>query len=376
MIGTPELRVLLVDDDGSVLSGLQNVLRPERHRWAIRVAEGAEAALTALAAEPFDVVVSDIRMPGMNGLELLGRIHDGWPGTVRVLLSGWSDTGSITRAGTVAHRYLLKPCDADTLRSELAGIQEIRALLPDPGLRDALGALRSLPSSPETLQALRHLPEDPDARDRAVAEAVETDVALATRVLQFVSSPSFGSPRPITGLRAALGLLGHGLLREIASLLEPLASSSLLPGAAESLVRLEQHARTSSRMARVLAPDEATADPASTAALLHDAGRFALLSRLPGPYAEVLQRSLRGGRPLEEIEIEVLGATHARIGAYLLGLWGLPRSIVDAVARHHDRDVLDDPGIAGLVATANLFAHQADAAARSAPGAALARSLR
>ena len=129
------------------------------------------------------------------------------------------------------------------------------------------------------------------------------------------------------------------------------------------------------RQARILAPDEAMADPASTAALLHDAGRLALLSRLPVPYAEVLRRSLQGGRPLGEVEIEVLGATHARIGAYLLGLWGLPRTLVDAVARHHDADALDDPGLVGLVASANLFAHQADAAARSAPGAALARSL-
>ena len=292
------------------------------------------------------------------------------------LLSGWSDTGSITRAGTVAHRYLLKPCDAETLRAELSGIQEIRALLPDPGLRAALGALRSLPSSPETLQALRNLPEDPEARDRAVASAVETDVALATRVLQFASSPSFGAPRPVAGLRDALGLVGHLVLLEIASLLEPLASSSLLPGASDSLVRLERHARMAARMARILAPDEASADAASTAALLHDAGRLALLSRLPAPYAEVLRRSLEGHGSLEQIEVEVLGATHARIGAYLLGLWGLPRTIVDAVARHHDPDVLDDPGLAGLVASANLFAHQADAAARSAPGAALERSIR
>ena len=376
MSGPPELRILLVDDDGSVLSGLRHVLRSERHRWAVRVAEGSEAALAALTEEPADVVVSDMRMPGMNGLELLGRVLAGWPATVRVLLSGWSDTGSITRAGTVAHRYLLKPCDAETLRAELSGIQEIRALLPDPGLRAALGALRSLPSSPETLQALRNLPEDPEARDRAVAAAVETDVALATRVLQFASSPSFGAPRPVAGLRDALGLVGHLVLLEIASLLEPLASSSLLPGASDSLVRLELHARMAARMARILAPDEASADAASTAALLHDAGRLALLSRLPVPYAEVLRRSLEGHGSLEQIEVEVLGATHARIGAYLLGLWGLPRTIVDAVARHHDPGVLDDPGLAGLVASANLFAHQADAAARSAPGAALERSIR
>jgi HD-like signal output (HDOD) protein len=370
------LRILLVDDDGSVLEGLRHVLRAERHRWDIRATDGAAGALAALAREPADVVVTDMRMPGMDGVDLLGRVHAEWPGTVRVLLSGWADLASITRAGTVAHRYLLKPCDAETLRGELAGIQEIRARLPDPRLQASLGALRSLPSSPETPRLLERLPENRDERSRALAAAVESDVALTARILQFVSSPSFGSPRPITGIRDALGLLGPALIREIAAQLEPLASSSLLPGAADSLLRLERHAATAARMARSVAPDESMADPAATAALLHDAGRLVLLSRLPGPYAESLQLAARTSCPLVEAERELLGASHAEIGAYVLGLWGLPASLVDAVARHHDPGVLDDETLAGLVATANLLAHQAEAAERTAPGAALARSIR
>ena len=374
MTVAPRFRVLLVDDDAAVVAGLRNVLRADRDRWSVRIAEGAEPALALLAQEPADVVVTDMRMPGSSGLELLERILAEWPATARVLLSGWSDISTITRAGTVAHRYLVKPCDAETLRAELAGIEAVQAILPDPRLRAALGVLRSLPSSPSTLESLRNLPEDPDARTRAIAAAVETDVALATRLLQFVSSPSFGSPRPVTGLRAALDLIGPSLLREIASLLEPLGTSSRLPGAAESLVRLERHARTASRLARFLATDEVAADPASTAALLHDAGRLALLSRLPVPYADALRRSDGSGRTLEACEQEVLGANHARIGAYLLGLWGLPASIVEAVARHHDERALEDDGLVGVVAKANLLAHQADVSARSAPGVALSRS--
>lgn len=372
----PSLRILLVDDDGSVLAGLRHILRRERHRWDIRATDGAVAALAALAREPADVVVTDMRMPGMDGIDLLGRIHAEWPGTVRVLLSGWADLASITRAGTVAHRYLLKPCDAETLRAELSGIQAILARMPDPRLRASLGALRSLPSSPETHRSLERLPDGGDERTRAIAAAVESDVALAARILQFVSSPSFGSPRPITGLRTALGLLGPALVREIAAQLEPLASSSLLPGAADSLLRLERHATVAARMARTLAPDASIADPAATAALLHDAGRLVLLSRLPGPYVETLQLAARTSRPLADAERELLGTSHAEIGAYVLGLWGLPSSIVDAVAHHHDPGVLDDESLAGLVATANLLAHQADAAERTAPGAALARSIR
>lgn len=358
--GGPALRILLVDDDGAVVAGLRNVLRTARRPWSVRTAGGGPAALEAMAVEPADVVVSDMRMPGMDGVALLDRIRGSWPGTARILLSGWADAGSITRAGSVAHRYLLKPCDADTLRSELADVERVRSLLPDPALRAALGALRSLPSSPGTLRALRDLPDDAGQRNRVIAAAVETDVALATRVLQFVASPSFGSPRPVEGLGAALGLLGPGLLRELAALLEPLASADQLPGALDSLERLDRHAHAAAGFARSLAPDGLAADPGATAALLHDAGRLAILARLPLDYAEVMERAARG-TSLLEAERQVLGADHARIGAYLLGLWGLPRALVDAVARHHDDGVLDDPGLAGTVATANLLAHQARA---------------
>ncbi len=369
-------KVLLVDDDGSVLAGLQNVLRRERGRWSVRTAEGAERALEEMARDPADVVVSDVRMPVVDGVELLGRILGGWPATARVLLSGYSDFRSITRAGTVAHRYLLKPCDGETLRSVLADIEEIQALIPDPGLRALLGGLRSLPASPATLPALGALPPDPAERSRAIFRVAGSDVALAVRILQLVSSPSFGSPRPVEGLRAALALLGEGVVREIASLLEPLSSTAELPGALEALQRLERHARSAASMARILARDDADADVAATAALLHDAGRLAILSRLPGGYASVLTEALRCGGTLEEAESRVLGTGHARIGAYLLGLWGLPRAIVDAVGHHHDDGVLETDGLVGIVATANLLAHQASAAARSAPLPVPTRSIR
>lgn len=372
--GAP-LRLLLVDDDPAVLAGLQNVLRRDRHRWTVRAADGAERALAEMAREPADVVVSDVRMPAVDGVELLGRILAGWPACVRVLLSGYSDLRSIIRAGTVAHRYLLKPCEGETLRAALADIEEVLSLLPDPGLRALLGGLRSLPGSPGTLPALGDLPSDPAARARAVADAAEGDVALAVRLLQFVASPSFGAPRPVEGLREAIALVGEGAVREIASLVEPLAATDELPGALDSLARLERHARSAAAMARILSVDEAAADVAATAALLHDAGRLAILSRLPRGYASVLSEAARTGGTLEEAESRLLGTSHARIGAYLLGLWGLPRVLVDVVGRHHDAGAHEETGLAGIVATANLLAHQADAAARAAPGPARPRSL-
>jgi HD-like signal output (HDOD) protein len=374
----PLRKILLVDDDRSVLGGLQHVLRAQRHQLSVRAADGAASALAAMAREPADVLVTDLRMPGMNGLELLERVLAEWPGTARILLSGWADLETIVRAGAVAHRYLIKPCDAEALRRELADVCEAQDRLPDPVLRATLGSIRSLPVSPATVAAMLSLPDEPDARARIVAEAVAADVALAVRVVQFAASPSFGAPHPIVGVQEALRLLGPDVLRAVTATLEPLASASVLPGAAASLEGLERHARATARVARIIAPEGTVADEIATAGFLHDAGRLALLSRLPGRYLETVQLAARSGRTLPDVERDVLGTTHAQVGAYLLGLWGLPRPIVDAVARHHDDSALEGNGedIAAIVATANLLAHQAEAAERSGRWSAFDRSIR
>ncbi|MEY2669377.1 MAG: hypothetical protein RJA59_2015, partial [Pseudomonadota bacterium] len=189
-----------------------------------------------------------------------------------------------------------------------------------------------------------------------------------------VSSPSFGSPRPVTGLRTALDLVGPGLLREIGFSLEPLPPAAQLPGTAGALERLQRHADAAAGVARLLAPDAADADPAATAALLHDAGRLAILARLPELHGSILDLVSRSGREPQDVERELLSVNHARIGAYVLGLWGLPRTIVEAVERHHDEGVLQDGGLPGLVAAANLLAHRSDASARVALAADVPRS--
>lgn len=99
------VRVLFVDDEPHVLEGLRRLLRSTPDLEAVMVG-GAEDALAALAGGAFDVIVSDLRMPGVDGAELLRRVQDLHPGLRRVLLSGTTgDPGD-----TNAHAVLRKPC--------------------------------------------------------------------------------------------------------------------------------------------------------------------------------------------------------------------------------------------------------------------------
>jgi signal transduction histidine kinase len=112
-------RILFVDDEPSLLSGLQRSLRSMRSAWEMQFAEGAKKALELLAAEPCDIIVSDLRMPDMDGLELLAEVQNRYPAMVRMTLSG-SEQEILMSANGLAHQCLLKPCDGEMLKGVLA----------------------------------------------------------------------------------------------------------------------------------------------------------------------------------------------------------------------------------------------------------------
>jgi DNA-binding NtrC family response regulator len=115
----PRKRILFVDDEPAILSALRNLLYKARERWEMVFVGGAQEALAALRAAPFDVVVSDLRMPGMDGAALLGIVRDEFPTTVRLMLSGYGEPEAVVRAQQVAHELLGKPCDPAMLRAVL-----------------------------------------------------------------------------------------------------------------------------------------------------------------------------------------------------------------------------------------------------------------
>jgi DNA-binding NarL/FixJ family response regulator len=157
------VHVLFVDDDTRVLDGLRRLLYEHRNDWAMAFALGGEAALRALedaagtdaarAAAPFDVVVTDLRMPGMDGAALLRTVHARWPRVVRIVLSGQTDQATMLRTVRVAHQCLAKPCDAGVLHDAVTRAFRLRDLLSDEALRTIVGGVDALPHPPPRLAA-------------------------------------------------------------------------------------------------------------------------------------------------------------------------------------------------------------------------------
>ncbi len=352
-------RILFVDDEIAVLEGLRNVMRRERRRWDMSFAESGEAALTMLAESPFDIIVSDMRMPGMSGLELLERVRRDYPSAVRIALSGYADQDVVALASSVTHQQLAKPCEPEALRAVLERACSFRDLLDNESLRKVVGALGGLPSAPASYQALTRAIADPGVSMKLLAQIVEKDMGVASRVLKFVNSAYFGFSRKIGNIEEAIVCIGLNALRHMVLTIEVFGSfASDIPEYGPQT--LELHALLTARIARRIV-DAKQGELAFAAGLLHDAGKLILVSRLPDRCRAAAALARRDGTPLHEAEREAVGADHAEIGAYLLGLWGLPAAVVEAVKRHHQplpaEGRCDDLAVA--VSIAHLLAHEA-----------------
>ncbi|MBC8317540.1 MAG: response regulator [Desulfobulbaceae bacterium] len=112
-------RILFVDDEPNILVGLRRMLRSLRKEIDMEFAESGKEALQVMSKASFDVVVSDMRMPGMDGAELLTEVRRLYPDTIRIILSGYAAAEAIMRTETIVHQFLHKPCEPQNIKDTL-----------------------------------------------------------------------------------------------------------------------------------------------------------------------------------------------------------------------------------------------------------------
>lgn len=360
-------KILFVDDESRILQGLRRMLRPLRREWDMHFAEGGRAALELLSNDTFDVIVTDMRMPGMDGIELLTHCKQKHPEMIRIVLSGHVDPDMGVRSVAVAHQFLHKPCDAELLRHVVARSGELQDLLGDQALKALIGDTSTLPVLPHTYRRLTEALENADVSFEAVASIIESSPVVAARVLQLVNSAFVGVNREVSDLVQAIRLLGLNVLRDLVLLQELVhcIDTSQLPRSF-SPAQFEHHAHAVSSLARRLMPDKVQSSIAFTAGILHDIGELILALRRAEAYDELCRTALEEGRPREDVEYERFGFSHAEIGGYLLGLWGLPHPVIEAVAYHHRPSRLPTRAVDAVTAVhvADTLVHELDADGR------------
>jgi putative nucleotidyltransferase with HDIG domain len=331
------IRVLFVDDEQPVLDGLRVRMRALRDKWQTQFVLSGQHALELLSTEPFDVIVSDMRMPEMDGARLLRTVSERWPHIVRIVLSGYSEFEQTMRLVPVAHQYLSKPCDLTLLENLIDRCRDLRRFLEQPVLRSVVGQLRQLPPIPETYAALQEAMAVETVSVRDVGQIVARDTVISAKLLQLVNSAFFRLPRRINDIEQAVAYLGLVTVRNLVVSAEVFAKwPETSPSNALNFKTLQTHAVAVAAVTRALTIDSPMASEALLAAMLHDIGYWVLAQEHGAALDEALQLASREHLSLPEAERRVLGASHAEVGAYLLGLWGFPINIVEAVAHHHN----------------------------------------
>lgn len=332
------MKVLFIDDETRVLEALERMLFELEDDWDTCFLNGGEAAMQELARKQYDVVVSDLRMAGMDGVALLTQIAEHHPRTIRIVLSGHSDEEAALKMVHVAHQFLSKPCAAATLHQVIARTQQLTQLLPDRKLQTLVGQIGSLPSPPHFYAELAQLGDEGDAARTAAAMArlIKQDPGITAKLLQVASSAFFNTSATVTDVESAIMRLGFRTLRNLARALSGFhpARPSALP-TLTAVQQLQQRSLCTARLAASMARLPEDASSAYISGLLCDVGQLVLVSSAPERLYVTQAEASKSGIAAHQAELATWGVTHAEIGAYLLGLWGLPFQIVEAVAHHH-----------------------------------------
>lgn len=356
-------RILFVDGAFSVLDSLRRMLEPERTRWEMHFELGADLALDQCDLQAFDLVIADMCLPGTDGATLLGRVRDRHPQAARVIMANPSDAPLASRSASDAYRVLAKPVSRNDLVDTIERIFTLQDLLCTPEIRRTIGHIGGLPSLSASYTALQSAVRDPDISLSRVAAIIEKDVAMTAKVLQLVNSGLFGLAQTISSVNTAVSYLGVETIKNLA-----LASETFrvfVPDACIPRTFLEMMHRHAQRTAVIVAALPLSIkerDAAIVAALLHDIGQLVLASRMPLPFSSALSLSRERNCSPFEAEESILGISHAEIGAYLLGIWGINGLTVEAVAHHHRPTRIPHQGLDSSAATylASLIALQLD----------------
>jgi HD-like signal output (HDOD) protein len=358
------VRILFVDDDADVLDLMRMVMLHLGDTWAADFAPSGEAALAFVRQQSYDVVVSDMKMPGMSGAQLLAEVMQIQPRALRIILSGYLEESTFRGCAAVAHQCLPKPIRLTDLEAILSRIRDLNAQVESPQLRTLVARLTCPPSLPPLYLELVNAALSPMSSLQEITDIVCRDPALTAKMLQLANSAFIGVGHPVSHVFEAVQLLGVDLIQSLALAVPLFSAFDSRKCPVFPLEEVWQHSLETGLLARRMIEQHALQSlemqSCFTAGLLHDLGKLILADGLPGEYTKVMATARAQRRPIHEVEKAHWQVSHADIGGYLLGLWGLPVSVVEAVMYHHapSRDTAPHFGLLTVVHVADVLQHE------------------
>lgn len=373
MMQLAKTRILFVDDEPLVLSGLRRMLRPLSNEWDMAFVESGAQALEVMAADSYNVIVSDMRMPGMNGAQLLQELAKTYPKTVRIILSGHADKNLIVQCVGSAHQFLAKPCEPDALKTAIGRARSFESSIKSDVVREIVAKMHTLPSVPVLFHEITKKLQDDNCSLEDVAEIIASDVAMTAKLLKLVNSAFFGLRRQISSPIEAVSFLGVDTIKALVLGANAFGCFEEAPGAKQHVEQVWNHSVLIARWCKQIARHEerprAEVEECFISGLLHDVGKLALSVNSASLYLQALKLAKAENIPDYVAEEKVFGADHADIGGALLSLWGLPARVVDAISFHHhpSRSVVEGFGALAAVHASDAFESADNEATSRAP---------
>lgn len=331
-------RILFVDDEPNILLGLKRLLRNHRHEWDMEFVNSGEEALEKLATEEFQIIVSDLRMPLMTGVVLLDQVKKLYPNMIRFILSGHGDTDMIMQSVGVAHQFMAKPCDAELFQEAITRAIRLQKLLKPDQIKEIIQDGASLPTLPELYQELTAVLQSKSSSAEKISLVISKDVSISAKVLQLVNSAFFGLSRRIDSISQAIGLLGAETISNIVMVSQVFGEFDRRKVEEFDIRGIYAHSlavgTAASHLTKAVTKNRKLADEAMLAGMVHELGKLVLINSDNETWQQLYRDRKKLSQPFRIAEREALGTTYAEVGAYLIGLWGLSNTVVEAIAFH------------------------------------------
>jgi HD-like signal output (HDOD) protein len=332
-------RVLFVGEDLALWEQLQNQSGGFSENWDVAFAKSGLQALASMTQSPCDAIVADMQLPGMTGAQLLDEVIQRSPKTLRFIRASMADQQAAMKCVGTAHQYLVKPSDAQTIGFALDRAFSLESWLPNDTVQKLIAQMKKLPSPPNLYFKIVAELQSPDASIENIGSLIAQDPVLSAKLLQVVNSAVFGLQLQVVSASEAVMYLGMETTKALVLLAHTFSYFDKVRTAEFSVEKLWKHSVTTGKFAEQIARAEGVAPEvvgqAFTGGMLHDLGKLLLAANVPEGFKEALTKAKEQKIHLWDAETGVFGATHGELGACLLGIWGLPMPIVEAVALHH-----------------------------------------
>lgn len=362
-------RILLASTESDVVDQFRQSLGAE---WTVTGADNTAAALELVEREPYEVVVADLELAPPGGAEILARARQVHPTCIRFVLAAEADRQRVVKHMLGAHQFLNKPVDLSSLKGTLQRAVALDGWIGSDKMRELVARVHTFPTIPSLYLEVLAVLRSPSATTSDVGAIIGKDLAMCTKLLQMINSAYFSLSRRITDPAEAVGILGFETVKSMVIAIKLVNEYDKLKPVYFSIDRLWQHSMTIARLAKQLTlletQDTGLAEAAFTAGLMHDVGKVVLAANFDEQYRGVQSLAAKQHLPVWEVEREIFGAHHGEIGAYLLGLWGLPLELLEAAALHHcpSRDINQFFTPLTAVHVANVLQHEAEPDAHGA----------